>query len=111
MPVGPHILCEDATNQSAPSCCTSIGMLGTLWQASTSSLPPTYAAPQSTVADEHTYFANEQEVSEMGKLLTCTQTGHESAVCSTGMQCVTRCKCTHSNQGFRVAMTGNSLHW
>ena len=41
MPVGPHILCADATSQSAPSCCTSTGMLGTLWQASTSSLPPT----------------------------------------------------------------------
>ena len=41
MPVGPHILCADATSQSAPSARTSTGMLGTLWQASTSSLPPT----------------------------------------------------------------------
>lgn len=42
MPVGPHILCEEATIQSAPSRCTSIGMLGTLWQQSSSTLAPTY---------------------------------------------------------------------
>lgn len=41
MPVGPHILWEEATIQSAPSRCTSMGMLGTLWQQSSSTLAPT----------------------------------------------------------------------
>ncbi len=45
MPVGPHILCDEATSQSAPSARTSTGMLGTLWHASTSSLPPTCTIP------------------------------------------------------------------
>ena len=66
MPVGPHILCADATSQSAPSCCTSTGMLGTLWQASTSSLPPTYTMPQLDVAKRtlllHPHLASMQEV-------------------------------------------------
>ena len=33
-PVGPHILCPAPTIQSAPSCCTSMGLPGTDWQQS-----------------------------------------------------------------------------
>jgi hypothetical protein len=35
-PVGPHILCEEATRKSAPSVVTSTAMLGTDWQQSSS---------------------------------------------------------------------------
>lgn len=49
MPVGPHILCEEATIQSAPSRCTSIGMLGTLWQQSSSTLASTCCDEQSAL--------------------------------------------------------------
>ena len=44
MPVGPHILCAEATIQSAPRACTSMGMCGTDWQQSNSTLAPTCAA-------------------------------------------------------------------
>mmetsp|Transcript_13962 Transcript_13962/g.52364 ORF Transcript_13962/g.52364 Transcript_13962/m.52364 type:complete len:227 (-) Transcript_13962:686-1366(-) len=44
IPVGPHILCPDATIQSTPSCCTSIGMCGTDWHASNSTLAPCFLA-------------------------------------------------------------------
>lgn len=43
-PVGPHILWPAPTIQSAPSCWTSIGLQGTDWQQSSSSLAPTCRA-------------------------------------------------------------------
>mmetsp|Transcript_5373 Transcript_5373/g.16351 ORF Transcript_5373/g.16351 Transcript_5373/m.16351 type:complete len:204 (+) Transcript_5373:1104-1715(+) len=48
MPVGPHILCPEATSQSAPSACTSTGMCGTLWHASSSTRAPTALAASTT---------------------------------------------------------------
>lgn len=40
-PVGPHILCPLATKKSQPRLCTSTGMCGTDWQASTRTVAPT----------------------------------------------------------------------
>ena len=40
-PVGPHILWPAPTIQSAPSCWTSVGLQGTDWQQSSSTLAPT----------------------------------------------------------------------
>mmetsp|Transcript_44379 Transcript_44379/g.106626 ORF Transcript_44379/g.106626 Transcript_44379/m.106626 type:complete len:201 (+) Transcript_44379:548-1150(+) len=44
MPVGPHILCPDAATKSTPSSCTSTGMCGRLWQASSSTSASTACA-------------------------------------------------------------------
>mmetsp|Transcript_13662 Transcript_13662/g.57086 ORF Transcript_13662/g.57086 Transcript_13662/m.57086 type:complete len:205 (+) Transcript_13662:589-1203(+) len=50
MPVGPHILCPLATIQSAPRACTSTGMWGTLWHASSSTFAPTPRAAAMTLS-------------------------------------------------------------
>ncbi len=62
MPVGPHILWLDATIQSAPSAWTSTGMLGTLWQQSSSTRAPACAPHPRTTSGarllrcHHAYF-------------------------------------------------------
>ena len=43
MPVGPQHLWAEAAMKSAPSVVTSTGMLGTDWQASSSSTAPTWS--------------------------------------------------------------------
>mmetsp|Transcript_18993 Transcript_18993/g.61928 ORF Transcript_18993/g.61928 Transcript_18993/m.61928 type:complete len:234 (+) Transcript_18993:447-1148(+) len=48
MPVGPHILCPEATMTSAPSVCTSTGMCGTLWHASSMRSAPCSCASSAT---------------------------------------------------------------
>ena len=54
MPVGPIILCDDATIQSTPSACTSTGMCGTDWHASSSTLAPTARAASTTAGTSST---------------------------------------------------------
>jgi hypothetical protein len=61
MPVGPHILCAEATIQSAPMLRTSTGMFGTAWQQSSSSRAPTcrpaHASPRAPQASSDTQSA------------------------------------------------------
>jgi len=54
MPVGPSILCELATIQSTPSACTSTGMCGTDWHASSSTRAPTLRAASTTAGTSST---------------------------------------------------------
>mmetsp|Transcript_57345 Transcript_57345/g.132118 ORF Transcript_57345/g.132118 Transcript_57345/m.132118 type:complete len:212 (-) Transcript_57345:513-1148(-) len=49
-PVGPHILCPEATSQSTPRARTSTGWVGTLWQASSSTRAPRARAAAATSA-------------------------------------------------------------
>ena len=48
IPVGPHILCPDATIQSTPRVWTSTGMCGTDWHASSSTFAPCFFASSTT---------------------------------------------------------------
>jgi hypothetical protein len=54
MPVGPHILWLEATSQSTPSACTSTGMCGTDWQASSSTRAPARLASATTASTSST---------------------------------------------------------
>mmetsp|Transcript_22211 Transcript_22211/g.40875 ORF Transcript_22211/g.40875 Transcript_22211/m.40875 type:complete len:211 (+) Transcript_22211:654-1286(+) len=87
IPVGPHILCPEATKKSTPSSWTSTGMCGTDWQASSRTRAPALLAVFTTLATGLTHPKTLEtcirlirRVLDVTKLSSCSTSNSPSGV-------------------------------